>query len=816
LITGSGGLENPSPPLIFCDRVGNVQSVKSQTPVKRHRQPFTPPNFWTGVLVISAFVTASVCQAKTISATKPAVSAGKPEPNQAEAELAKRLSAAQAARASGDPNAVALANRRLIALVETAGQQAAELYKRSISFEDRPDTHVDLAIADLQFNQAEEAIAECQRALRVEPNDPRAYNALGRAWAAKHDYKKAAEGLDRANQRAPNIDTLYTQGIYLLQSNDPVEKKKAAAVFQRMEKLAGDSGSLHVLFGRAYRDADDIPTAVREFQRAVAIDTRTPHAHYFLALAHLAVNEWKATPEIKAEFARELDLNPKDYLANYMLGFIASGERQYQSSDRFLKVSIEANPTWPEPWLYLGLNAYAQNDVKSAETMFRKAIDLTGADESRSNYQIRRAYVDLGRILINSDRKQEAQTYLDKARDLQNKTMQQGQQNVSEMALAGGAGSAAAIVPLNPQNESEAAPLTSGPADAFARVDASVVARAQLTPQQRLAADSQESRLRSVLALSFNDLATSEAVQKDYVTALGHYQEAERWDGNTAGLAKNLGLSAFRANNNQEAIRGLSRALKEQPDDGPVRAMLGVAYFGADKYPDAVATFTPLGTAGMRDSTVGYAWAASLSHIGELKPAGDVLTEFQKANTSTDALMLIGQLWIEVGDYARAVDTFHQALQSNPTLPKAHYFAGQAEIRAEHWPEAAQEFQAELKVQPGDVEATYNLGFVYVQESHVDDAVHLFQQVISLQPDHANAQYQLGKILLDRGQLAEAVQRLEDAARLSPQTDYIHYQLQAAYRKVGRGEDADRELAIYKELKAKQRATSSMQPADNR
>jgi tetratricopeptide (TPR) repeat protein len=313
--------------------------------------------------------------------------------------------------------------------------------------------------------------------------------------------------------------------------------------------------------------------------------------------------------------------------------------------------------------------------------------------------------------------------------------------------------------------------------------------------------------------LSFNDLATSEAIQKDYSTALSHYQEAEHWDSNTPGLAKNIGLSAFRSNNDKEAIRGLSKALQEQPSDNPVRAMLGVAYFGAEKYAEAVNTLTPLGEAGMQDATVGYAWAASLSHMSELKKAAEVLIEFQKTNTSVDGLMLIGQLWIEIGDYGKAVDTFHQVLQSEPSLAKAHYFAGQADLRWEHWPEAAEEFQAELKIQPSDLDATYNLGFVYAQQSRVDDAVQLFQKVIATEPNHANAHYQLGKILQDRGQLSDSLQHLEAAARLSPQTDYIHYQLQAAYRKSGRDGDADRELEIYKELKAKQRGVSSMQPA---
>ena len=737
-------------------------------------------------------------------------------------ELNERIAAARDARTSGDAASIATANQRLIALalrdlaqlrlIQSALPQAVELYRRSLEFEDLPDTRVDLAIAELRSNYPDEAIAESIRTLAVDPNNARAFNVRGRAWMMKGEYGKAAEALDQATRLNPDIETMYSLGACRLLTKDAKDKERAAQVFQKMVRLAGDSGSLHVLFGRAYRDAEDLPAAIREFRKAIALDPATPHAHYFLGLATFATNEWQPTPEVKAEFSKERDRFPHDYLANYMLGFIASSERQYETSDKYLKIAVDVNPDWPEPWLYMGLNAFAQSDQKRAEQMFRKAVELTGSDEARSNYQIRRAYVDLGRILANSGRKEESEVYLDKARNLQNKVLQQGQQNVAAMALAGGVGSAAAIVPLNPKSESAAAPLVPENTDPFARVDAAALGRANLNDKQRAAADSQENRLRSILGLGFNDLATSEAVRREYVAALGHYQEAERWDATIPGLAKNLGLSAFRATNYPEAIHGLALAVEENPADSPTRAMLGMAYFGAERYADAVATFSPLGTRGMTDSSVGYAWAASLTHIGDLKQATEVLGQLEKENrANNDQLLLIGQLWIEISDYARAVDTFHRALQSDPSLRKAHYFAGQADIRWEHWPEAAQEFQAELKLEPTDPDALYNLGFVSLQQSRTNDAIELFQKALQVDPNQANAHYQLGKVLLDRGELNDAVGHLETATRLSPQTDYMHYQLQAAYRKAARVADADRELQIYKELKAKQRGNSGPQ-----
>jgi predicted Zn-dependent protease len=88
----------------------------------------------------------------------------------------------------------------------------------------------------------------------------------------------------------------------------------------------------------------------------------------------------------------------------------------------------------------------------------------------------------------------------------------------------------------------------------------------------------------------------------------------------------------------------------------------------------------------------------------------------------------------------------------------------------------------------------------------------LFRPVVATHPGNGNAQYQLGKLLLDAGKVQEAVTHLEAAARALPQSDYVHYHLQSAYRKESRSADADRELQIYKELKAKNRETTVPHP----
>lgn len=728
-------------------------------------------------------------------------------------ELSKRIVAAEDIRKSGDPAAIAQANRLLIASAllamarlrsaELAPAQSAELYRDSLQFEDIPEEHAELARSSLLAGQPDEAIAESQHVLASDPNNASAYITLGKAYSSKQEFTKAADALSHAARIQPTIENLYALAICWLSTNDAHGKQEANVVFKQMEEMAGDSGSLHVLIGRAYRDASMMPEAISEFKRAIALDPSTPHAHYFLGLAYLSMNDWKPTPEVQSELEKELQYHPHDYLANYILGFNASAQRQYDVAEKYLKTAVALNPQWPDPFLYLGLDAFAQGDDKAAEQYLRKAVELTGTDEARANYQIRRAYVDLGRILAREGREQESDEFVAKARDLQNKVMADTQQRATALAISEGGTTAdmGAFVPLDKQQENQAAPITKGVTDATAHVET-----ANLTTSQRDAAKKEEDILRPILGQSYSDLATATAIQHNYADALTYYQAAEKWDPDVPDLERNLGQAAFRANNYPAAIHGLSEAIRLNPDATALRAQLGMAYFESQRYGDAATAFFPLGEDGMRDPEVGYAWAASLAKTGDLKDASHVLETYQTGSLSNDGLLLVGQLWTEIGDYDRAIATMRQILASDPSFPKAHYSIAQADIRAGKWSDARTELNAELAITPDDPDTTYDLGFVDMQEAKNDDAMKRFEQVIARHPDYANAQYQIGKILLDGGNAQNAVPHLEAAARLSPDKDYVHYQLQIAYRKLSRTADADRELAAYQELKAKSRA----------
>jgi tetratricopeptide (TPR) repeat protein len=266
---------------------------------------------------------------QTRAATRKRIATQKPDDalSPALAELQKRAAAVQAARSSGDSQAVTQASRALIALglrrvahlrlVEDAFPAAIDLYKRSLDFEDSPSTRIDLAIADLRAKKFDDALTEVRTAILKDAEDSRAWRIQGMAYMSKEQYGPAADSLQRSIAIRDDLEAAYSLGICFLAVH---EKEKAAALFRKMDEEAANRGAMHVLMARAYRDAGYLDDAVRELETALKLNPKTAHAHYLLGVVYLLQEEWAPKPKIREQFLAELRLNPRDFLSNYLLG----------------------------------------------------------------------------------------------------------------------------------------------------------------------------------------------------------------------------------------------------------------------------------------------------------------------------------------------------------------------------------------------------------------------------------------------------------------------------------------------------------------
>jgi tetratricopeptide (TPR) repeat protein len=715
-----------------------------------------------------------------VSGTFPLFASQGPEapPASAADDLSRRLEAAMEARKSGDLGGISRASERVIALGlvemaklrldERAFDEAVKLCHASLEYEDTPETRVELAIASLYAKKPSDAVQQASIATERDPQNALAWNIKGQALLQIKDYAGAAIALGRSLELKQDPESMYALGLGYLGLG---EEQKAADTFSQLLELTGDHGWSRVLVGRAYQEQKLAQEAEAEFRNALRIDPRTPEAHYFWALTLLQANEWSPTPEVRSHLYEELNLNPRHFLANYWLGYFASKERDYDESDRYLRLAAKLNPSQPETWLFLGLNAQRRADNRSAETYFRKAIALTKNLDSKEHLAIRRAYFALGRILLSSGRKKEGEELLQKVQELQLEVRAESQKKLGSTKAEPGAGVRGAVAPDIPETDDRNNFLATPGQGLISGADSRVALRPVAKKPQDPAGKT-EKHLRTILGSAFNDLATAEALQEKYDLADKHYREAERRDSGIPGLRRNLGLAAFFVGNPAEAIRLLARIVKEDPGDAHARAVLALAYFAIEDFARAAQTISPIADRALQDPQLGFAWAKSLAETGNKRGAARALESLEKAgpSPSVEGLIQFGQLWSELGETNRAAQLFRQALLVDPT----------------------------------NADAKCALGIALMRLSKQSEAVDVFLSVLVDHPDHAEARYRLGRALLEMGNFPEAIRNLEEVASLRPGRLSVHLDLEAAYRKAGRTEEADREHALYLSLKNQQ------------
>jgi tetratricopeptide (TPR) repeat protein len=761
----------------------------------------------------------------TDSSTSPKDPPQKPSQTQSAAsqqspqhDLEKRLQAQHDAIQASDPAAIETTSRAVVAIAlrsmaqtrsaEAAWIQALGLYRQSLVLEDDPGTRIELATTSISAGKYEEGLSEIDKVLATNPTSAEGWHIKGRLLMAKEDYSGAAEAVTRSLDLDRNVNAQLLLALAYLKLK---QVPKAQSVFQQMLRDYGDRAIWHFVFGGAYRDTGYPDDAIREFKKALALDPNLPHVHYFLALAYLDQNTNYASPEIIKEYEEEIEQFPNDFFGNYGLGGLEFGRGQIEQSNKHLLTAAKAAPDNPAPWLYLGLNAYKQKDNRTAETYLRRAIRLTGDDVAQDNYQIRRGYIALGHILASEGKKNEAQVYFDKAKELSDKSLHSSEEALAS-DMTSNSVSAPAVVTADTAPRELLPSTDAKPVDLAADIGAAQVGQTRLTHEQVELAEQRVKALRAILGSSYNDWGTSEARRGQYGMALSHFHDAEKWDDSAPGLMRNIGLAALKLGDNDEAARAFRVAVSKDPNDTQARAMLAISLYSSRKYADAAKAFGEVGDGVYRDPRMTYAWAYSLAQTNDPKKTIEVLSKLTAQPLPKEMWMTSGDLYTQVDDYEDALRCFRQAIKLDPNTERAHHLAGVALIRLGRPSEAIPELEAELKLAPNDPDTQYNLAYALLETSQKDQAMALLQKLINEHPDHAQAQYQFGKELLNSGDKNQAIVHLEAAARLEPNVDYIAYQLQAAYRKAGRTSDADKEMQVYRDIKDTQREKGVSQP----
>ncbi|MBX3569079.1 MAG: tetratricopeptide repeat protein [Rhizobiaceae bacterium] len=223
----------------------------------------------------------------------------------------------------------------LLQLASVAEQQeepeiAISLYRRipeGSPLKRAAELQLGLNLADLKRH--DEAIAHLRKLLDVDPDDMRAYLALGGVYASKEDFKSAAAVYDAAVEKlkaptAANWNVFYQRGIAYERLK---QWPKAEPNFRRALELQPDQPQVMNYLGYSWVDMNiNLDEGLEMIRKAVDLRPSDGYIVDSLGWAYFRLNRFD---EAVVELERAVSLKPEDAVLNDHLGdaYWRSGRR---------------------------------------------------------------------------------------------------------------------------------------------------------------------------------------------------------------------------------------------------------------------------------------------------------------------------------------------------------------------------------------------------------------------------------------------------------------------------------------------------------
>jgi len=516
-----------------------------------------------------------------------------------------------------------------------------------------------------------------------------AHSVLGSALWETGDRTESIQQLETAVAIDPTIEHFHALSTEYLTQQD---KQDAARLFAVMVKVFGDTAAVHMDIGRSYGVADDPEEAIQEFKKSINEDDRFPEAHYSVGASYLLKAGNVYFPEAKAEFYKELFINPKDSWSYYLLGYIALQQNKLPEAARDLAHSTMLNKQNPDAFLMLGKIYVDMGKTPEAETALRQAIATT-TDPSRNHYQIKSAYYQLGHILIQNGNAADGKREIQIAENLllQNKVLDK-ENLTGNLLLQSSILKTETVTPADVKTETNAVKY--------------------------------EKQLDPAIADGYNNLGVIAAIDKDYPAAVEYFGQASTWNPAIDGLDKNLGRAFFEAHQYAKSIGPLSHAILEHPDDIQLRMMLGMSQYFVHDYGQVLLALQPVETQVNTVPLLAYMYAESTVQAGNIDVGIHRLTALSQASPSNTLLHhALGKAYTSSGNYQKATEEFRSALRLNPSDGKTKVELAQSLITLGQKTEAQTLLVELAKSGLKNADVYYELGHLQLENGEVKAAM---------------------------------------------------------------------------------------------
>src|SRR5271155_564703 len=451
--------------------------------------------------------------------------------------------------------------------------------------------------------------------------------------------------------------------------------------------------------------------------------------------------------------------------------FLESGNR-YRDQGKIREAAIQyanavqLDPRFAEAHYQLGEAYLKLKDYNRGYAELSRAVDL-----APDNYP---AQVDLADLLISARHLAEAQTHLDLLREKQPDNPDTHLAWANLYAAQGNVGSAI-------QEAQKAIAADPNRHDSYLNL-----ALFQLRANQP---EQAETSFKKAAALGPKDMNAQLALGVFY-QSLNRLPEAEQQfkhamdvdPKDPAPRAAYVRL-LMAENKKAEAEAFLKKAKNDFPDNSEGYRLLGDFYFANGDLDQATAEYGALNHDHPRDLQVKKNYVQLLILKNRLAEATKLNDEILKANPrEADALVYRGEMQLQKGDTAGAVDSLQAAIKNDSGSAVAHYRLGLAFEAQHNDAQAESELHVAVDMRPDLTDAQRALANLEMRRRDFDALTQTAEQIIRGAPNAPDGYLTRALAEMNRQKYSEAEQDMRKAAELAPGNPAPYVQMGNLYQ----------------------------------
>lgn len=253
----------------------------------------------------------------------------------------------------------------IFSLVQSSGEKDANAYYES---------------GNVHFEKGEydDAIADCNKAIEIDPGISYAYHLRGNAYLSTGGYDQAIEDCNKALGLNPMAETFYTRGIAYVRKR---EYERAIADYSKAVEMNSKYVDAYNNRGLTYVWMTEYDLAIADCNKALEINPMYLQAYNNRGLAYTGKGEYDRA--IK-DYNKALEIDPMHYPAYGNRGGAYMGKGEYDLAIEEFKKALDIKPDNAEAY-YSMANACAEAGYKKKAIEFYKSFIRYAPPEGNSD-----------------------------------------------------------------------------------------------------------------------------------------------------------------------------------------------------------------------------------------------------------------------------------------------------------------------------------------------------------------------------------------------------------------------------------------------